>query len=424
MQNPSIMIQNDDDVIEIDDSVYKPPEFNKPTFYQAPVNNLMGPSLGADLLINRKRINPESISKSSGSSSISSSSSESSESDYSSSDSGSEASSDTSRSEGNPEYIGEPQKDIFGARVSAERSKIESEINEKKEILYQMDRLEAKGYRLPRKFSMQSDIEEMRAEYHRVLREKEVDASVRFQRKMMMAFVTGVEFLNTRFDPFSVKLDGWSEQVHEGINDYDDIFEELHDKYKSTGSKMAPELRLLLSLSGSAFMFHLTSSMFKQQPLPGVEQVLKSNPDLMKQFQQAATQQYMGMQQAGLMPQQAAPQPQPAANLFSGIMGLFGAGGASNSFNNNSNRPMPSRQMPSPPQQQPKMSGPSIDNIIEEVNREIKTSPASVSNRVETISISDEEITSIIEDTADMNGILSGSKTRGRPRTNKKTLNI
>ena len=34
-------------------------------------------------------------------------------------------------------------------------------------------------------------------------------------------------------------------------------FEELHEKYKSTGKKMPPELRLLISLSGSAFMFHL-----------------------------------------------------------------------------------------------------------------------------------------------------------------------
>ena len=41
-----------------------------------------------------------------------------------------------------------------------------------------------------------------------------------------MAFVTALEFLNNRFDPFDLKLDGWSENVHEGINEYDDIFEE------------------------------------------------------------------------------------------------------------------------------------------------------------------------------------------------------
>ena len=74
--------------------------------------------------------------------------------------------------------------------------------------------------------------------------------------------MTAIEFLNTRFDPLDVKLEGWSESVHENINDYDDIFEELHEKYKGS-SKMAPELRLLLTLGGSAFMFHLTNTMFK-----------------------------------------------------------------------------------------------------------------------------------------------------------------
>ena len=83
-----------------------------------------------------------------------------------------------------------------------------------------------------------------------------------------------------------IKLDGWSENVHEGINEYDDIFEELHEKYKSK-SKMAPEIRLLLSLAGSAFMFHLTNTMFKSS-LPGMEDIMKQNPDLMKQFASAA----------------------------------------------------------------------------------------------------------------------------------------
>ena len=40
-----------------------------------------------------------------------------------------------------------------------------------------------------------------------------------------MAFVSGLEFLNNRFDPFDVKLDGWSEQINENLEEYDEIFE-------------------------------------------------------------------------------------------------------------------------------------------------------------------------------------------------------
>ena len=50
---------------------------------------------------------------------------------------------------------------------------------------------------------------------------------------MLMAAITGLEFLNNKFDPFDLRLDGWSEQVNENIDDYDEIFAELHEKYKS-----------------------------------------------------------------------------------------------------------------------------------------------------------------------------------------------
>ncbi len=157
------------------------------------------------------------------------------------------------------------------------------EIQEEKfKLLCLLERLEKKGLKSLKKFSMSSSYEEMKHEYDRLVNQKELDSSVKFQRKMLIAFVTAIEFLNTKFDPFDVKLEGWSENVHESINDYDDIFEELHEKYKSK-AKMAPELRLMLSLGGSAFMFHLTNTMFKSS-LPGMEDVMRQNPDLMKQF--------------------------------------------------------------------------------------------------------------------------------------------
>ena len=53
---------------------------------------------------------------------------------------------------------------------------------------------------------------------------------------MLMACITGVEFLNNKFDPFDVKLDGWSEQINENIDDYDEIFAELHEKYQVKGN--------------------------------------------------------------------------------------------------------------------------------------------------------------------------------------------
>ena len=323
---------------------------------------------------------------------------------------------------------------------------IMNELNEKREIIYQLDRMESKGFKIPFKFNMNSDLEEMRTEYNRLVREKELDGSVRFQQKMLMAFISGTEYMNSRYDPFAIKLDGWSEQVNENINDYDDIFEELHYKYKATGKKMAPELRLFISLSGSAFMFHLTSRMFKDQPLPNVENVLKSDPELMKQFQQAAAKQYMMGNTGGnynQMPPPMSAMPQMASqnvpiNNYSNPMSSMGMGdsgglfGMVSSLFSTLNTPQSSMSMPQmSPQsnnanmrQSPNITelrqkpSADIENIINNVHNNISID--NNDNNIETLSVSDEEITSIIEDTADIK-ILRGV---GRPRKNTRTLNI
>ena len=130
---------------------------------------------------------------------------------------------------------------------------------------------------------------------------------------MLMACITGVEFLNGKFDPFNIKLDGWSESMNEGINDYDDVFEELHEKYKSK-AKMAPELRLLFMIGGSAFMFHLTNTMFKTS-IPGMDDIMKQNPELMKQFAEAA----VGSMNKGSPQQAQQRQPPPPPNPENGL---------------------------------------------------------------------------------------------------------
>ena len=99
---------------------------------------------------------------------------------------------------------------------------------------------------------------------------------------MLMAFVSAIEFMNSKFDPFDIKLDGWAEAVNENIDDYDDVFGELHEKYAGK-AKIAPELKLLFMLGGSAAMLHMTNTMFKSS-IPGMDDIMRQNPELMQQF--------------------------------------------------------------------------------------------------------------------------------------------
>jgi len=162
----------------------------------------------------------------------------------------------------------------------------EEMMREKFKFLRKLEALERKGVELTKKYNMESNLAEMQGEYEMIMEEKAKQNSVKFQGNMMMAIINGIEFLNNRFDPFDVKLDGWGEQINENITDYDEIFGELHDKYKSKAS-MSPELKLLFQLGGSAMMVHMTNTMFKSA-MPGMDDIMRQNPDLMRQFQTAA----------------------------------------------------------------------------------------------------------------------------------------
>jgi hypothetical protein len=162
----------------------------------------------------------------------------------------------------------------------------EEMLREKFKFLRKLEALEKKGVELSKKYNMDSNLQEMMGEYETIMEEKTKLNSVKFQGNMLMAVINGMEFLNNRFDPFDIKLDGWSEQINENIVDYDDIFGELYEKYKSKAT-MAPELKLLFQLGGSAMMVHMTNTMFKSA-MPGMDDILRQNPDLMRSFQNAA----------------------------------------------------------------------------------------------------------------------------------------
>ena len=159
-------------------------------------------------------------------------------------------------------------------------------LREKLGYLRKLEALEKKGITLTKKYSMESPLAEMKGEYEMIKADKEKKSSVKFQQKMLLAFCSGLEFLNSKFDPFDLKLDGWSEAINENIDEYDDVFGELHEKYAGK-AKMAPEIKLIFMLGGSAAMLHMTNTMFKSS-MPGMDDIMRQNPELMAQFQNAA----------------------------------------------------------------------------------------------------------------------------------------
>ena len=150
--------------------------------------------------------------------------------------------------------------DDSGSETSKE-SNHKSSKKEKQEILLKLVALEKRGITLTKKYSMSSKLSDLKFELDLHKTNAEIDASVKFQQKVLMAAVTGLEFANKTFDPIGAKLDGWSESVMDNLDDYESIFIKLYEKYKSRAD-LPPELQLFVTLVGSAFMFHITKTMF------------------------------------------------------------------------------------------------------------------------------------------------------------------
>lgn len=189
-----------------------------------------------------------------------------------------------SGSEGSQESGSDEYSDTSSQSSEESSSKKKGSKQEKQQILMKLVSLEKKGIELTKKYSMSSKLEELKFELNLHESSAEVEMSIKMQQKMLMAAVTGLEFANKRFDPLGAKLDGWSESVMDNIDDYETVFAKLHEKYKSRAD-LPPELQLLVTLVGGAFMFHVTKTMFSSAMPKGLNDTQSS--EIMKNISSA-----------------------------------------------------------------------------------------------------------------------------------------
>ena len=155
----------------------------------------------------------------------------------------------------------------------------------KRLMLKKMDEWYEKGQlKQSSQLTIDSSFDEIEDEYESVMDDKRKKDAVKLQGWWLMTFINSLEYGNAVFNPFDLNLDGWGEQVSEDIDSYEDIFVELHDKYK--GGKMAPELSLLLRLGFSGAVLNFSNKALSTAA-PGFNDVIKQSPELMKMFTNA-----------------------------------------------------------------------------------------------------------------------------------------
>lgn len=136
----------------------------------------------------------------------------------------------------------------------------------------------------PSSFTMDSPYEEVEDEYEGALEDKRKKDSVKLQGWWFITLVNSLEYANAAFDPFGVSLDGWGEKVSEDLPEYEEIFSELHDKYK--GGKLAPEVSLIMRLGFSAAVVGFSNKALSSAA-PAFGDVIRQSPELMRTFNDA-----------------------------------------------------------------------------------------------------------------------------------------
>ena len=119
--------------------------------------------------------------------------------------------------------------------------------------LGEMERLVKNGVKPLTHLDMSNELSEISGEYHRMKHYYDTEIGIRRMRSMLMYSVNLLETFDNNYNLIG-DLDGFSMHTQANINEYDDVFSELYNKYKDKVT-VGPELRFLIAFGGSLAHF-------------------------------------------------------------------------------------------------------------------------------------------------------------------------
>ena len=148
--------------------------------------------------------------------------------------------------------------------VKSERMSEDAIRKEKVYLLFKLKNYEKRGHDIAIRVSMDMPLQDLRNEVARLKKKTEVEQSQKLLRSMTLAGSGFLEWANNKYDPVDADLDGWTESMQINIDNFDDVFEELHEKYSDKIS-VPPEVKLVGMFGMSAFMFAWSKRQLKAQ---------------------------------------------------------------------------------------------------------------------------------------------------------------
>jgi len=211
---------------------------------------------------------------------------------------------------------------FFPSQSAPKRMSDEHLLREKYEMLRKFKRFQASGIPMRKNFTLESPLEEMKMEYDFIKKEKDADAMIKQFSDWFITGMSAMEWSSKNvplMKAFGLQLDGLSESAQMNVVDMEEDFEELYDMY-GENIKMHPLVRIPIRTCMMVYMVHLTNQMTRKAPIPNIDDVLRTNPDIARQLATAAMQQQTQTMKSQGMPQQS--QGNPLAGLASFMSGM------------------------------------------------------------------------------------------------------
>lgn len=152
----------------------------------------------------------------------------------------------------------------------------------KMELLAKLHDIKRSGRTLTREYSINSEIEDMEMEIRYQTEAENKKQGVDLAKNFLCYSINVLEYVNEKFDPFGLQLKGWSDRIKMNIDNYNDVMGELYEKYKGSGRKVEPEIKLLFMIMFSAATVHTSKAITKSI---GLEDAVKNNPELLQKLQ-------------------------------------------------------------------------------------------------------------------------------------------
>lgn len=164
-----------------------------------------------------------------------------------------------------------PVKPISSAPATFQNMSKDDEQKKRRWYKRKFQELRGRGIEV-RSFSDHAPLAELKEEYDDLVDEQKKKNGISLQKNILVTVVSLIEMANTRYDPFKLDLQGWSESFHENIDSMDEILEELYEKYYNQFmiNQMPVEARLIVTVAFSALTFHFTKAYFTPERMRNI----------------------------------------------------------------------------------------------------------------------------------------------------------